>query len=94
MNPNFGCVVWDLLFDPLTENVDDEIERDLNSIVEKDPRWSNEGIKIRELQEQGIEAEISLIYVPTTDAITLRILFDEDVNRFPKHHEEVGINFN
>ena len=76
MNPKFGCVAWDLLFDPMTDFTKDELQKDLSRIVEKDPRWSNEGIKVRDMQEQGIEAEISLIYLPTTEPVTLNIKFD------------------
>ena len=76
MNPKFGCVAWDLLFDPMTEFTKEELQKDLSRIVEKDPRWSDEGIKVRDMQEQGIEAEISLIYIPTTEPVTLNIKFD------------------
>ena len=76
MNPKLGCVAWDLLFDPMTDFTKDELQKDLSRIVEKDPRWSNEGIKVRDMQEQGIEAEISLIYLPTTEPVTLNIKFD------------------
>ncbi|MBF83991.1 MAG: hypothetical protein CL489_05880 [Acidobacteria bacterium] len=76
MNPKFGCVAWDLLFDPMTEFTKEELQKDLSRIVEKDPRWSDEGIKVRDMQEQGIEAEISLIYLPTTEPVTLNIKFD------------------
>ena len=76
MNPKFGCVAWDLLFDPMTEFTKEELQKDLSRIVEKDPRWSDEGIKVRDMQEQGIEAEKSLIYIPTTEPVTLNIKFD------------------
>ena len=76
MNPKFGCVAWDLLFDPMTEFTKEELQKDLSRIVEKDPRWNNQGVKVRDLQEHGLEAEISLIYLPTTEPVTLNIKFD------------------
>ena len=76
MNPKFGCVAWDMLFDLMTEFSQEEISIDLNRIVEKDPRWNNQGIEVRQLQEHGLEAEISLIYLPTTEPVTLNIKFD------------------
>ena len=51
MSPTFGCVAWDILFDPFI---------------------------VRESQEQGINAEVSLTYVPTTEPVTLNIKFDEN----------------
>ena len=56
----------------------EEIKKDLARIVAKDPRWENNSIKVRESQEQGIDAEVSLTYVPTTEPVTLNIKFDEN----------------
>ena len=78
MNPKFGCVAWDMLFNALTEFSQEEISIDLNRIVEKDPRWNNQGIEVRQLQEHGLEAEISLIYLPTTEPVTLTVKFKEN----------------
>ena len=78
MGPTFGCVAWDILFDPFTNNSEEEIKKDLARIVAKDPRWENNGIKVSESQEQGIDAEVSLTYVPTTEPVTLNIKFDEN----------------
>ena len=78
MAPRFGCIAWDMLFDALTDFSQEELQTDLSRIVAKDPRWSNEGIKVRDMQEQGLEAEISLTYVPTTEPVTLNIKFDEN----------------
>ena len=78
MSPTFGCVAWDILFDPFTNNSEEEIKKDLARIVAKDPRWENNSIKVRESQEQGIDAEVSLTYVPTTEPVTLNIKFDEN----------------
>ena len=78
MSPTFGCVAWDILFDPFTNNSEEEIKKDLACIVAKDPRWENNGIKVSESQEQGIDAEVSLTYVPTTEPVTLNIKFDEN----------------
>ena len=40
--------------------------------------FKNNSIKVRESQEQGIDAEVSLTYVPTTEPVTLNIKFDEN----------------
>jgi len=78
MSPTFGCIAWDILFDPFTNSSEEEIKKDLARIVAKDPRWENNSIKVRESQEQGIDAEVSLTYVPTTEPVTLNIKFDEN----------------
>ena len=78
MAPTFGCIAWDMLFDALTDFSQEELQADLSRIVAKDPRWSDEGIKVRDMQEQGLEAEISLTYVPTTEPVTLNIKFNEN----------------
>ena len=78
MSPTFGCIAWNILFDPFTNSSEEEIKKDLARIVAKDPRWENNSIKVRESQEQGIDAEVSLTYVPTTEPVTLNIKFDEN----------------
>ena len=48
MNPNFGTIIWDLLYEPFTESVREAIEKDIRTIVAYDPRIEAEKITITE----------------------------------------------
>ena len=37
-NPNFGTIIWDVLFEPLTDEIRDLIIEDVTSIINYDPR--------------------------------------------------------
>jgi len=40
MNPTFGCLIWDRLFDPLTPALKNAIVNDITEIINSDPRIS------------------------------------------------------
>lgn len=46
MNPNFGCVIWDLMFEPMTQDNIQAILDDCYSIVTSDGRVSINNIDI------------------------------------------------
>ena len=37
-DPTFGCILWDLLFDPLTDNTKQLIIENINQIIDHEPR--------------------------------------------------------
>lgn len=62
-NPDFGTVIWDILFEPFTEEVKEIITKDVEEIVNYDPRIQVSEITI-DSTEQGIRIEASLVYIP------------------------------
>ena len=48
MNPEFGSIVWDALYEPLTYEIVSEIEEDVKSIVGYDPRLVAESILLEQ----------------------------------------------
>lgn len=62
-NPDFGTVIWDILFEPFTEEVKEIITKDVEEIVNYDPRIQVNEITI-DSTEQGIRIEASLVYIP------------------------------
>ena len=38
MNPSFGTIIWDVLFEPLTDQVKNLITQNVNTIMNSDPR--------------------------------------------------------
>jgi phage baseplate assembly protein W len=79
MNPNFGCVIWDLLFEPLTESVKDLILQNVNKIVNYDPRVKAENVIVT-AYNSGIQIQLTLVYVPYNLQQTLQLKFDQSNN--------------
>jgi len=79
MNPNFGCVIWDLLFEPLTESVKDLILQNVNKIVNYDPRVKSENVIVT-AYNSGIQIQLTLVYVPYNLQQTLQLKFDQANN--------------
>jgi len=76
-NPEFGTVIWDMIFENFTEEVKTIISKDVEDIVNYDPR-----IVVNEIQvnstPQGIRIEAAITYVPFN--INERMTFDFDKN--------------
>ena len=76
-NPEFGTVIWDMLFEPFTEDVKTIIAKDVEDIVNYDPR-----IVVNEIQvdstDQGIRIQADITYIPFN--INERMTFDFDRN--------------
>lgn len=75
MNPNFGTIIWNVIYDPLTEELKSAIIADVNTIINYDPRISVDNVNIVEY-ENGIMLEINIRYVQTNQATTMRLQFD------------------
>ena len=75
MDPNFGTIIWDMLYEPYTESVKDVIKEDIRKIITYDPRLAAESIKLTEMMT-GILVELKLRYVPTNQVDILRINFE------------------
>jgi phage baseplate assembly protein W len=77
MQPNFGTIIWDLLFDPLDEVTQLAISQDINKIVSYDPRLRINEVAVTQ-QDNGFLIQISLSYVPTNQVDTLILNFDRN----------------
>lgn len=78
MSPQFGSIVWDLLFDPLTDETIDAIRADCLRIVTKDPRLDLLDIDIVD-NEHTIIVTIILRYVPTATETELVAVFNRNL---------------
>ena len=74
-NPEFGSIIWDSLYEPLTEVIVEEIEEDIKTIRAYDPRIEAESILV-EQHESGLLIEMQLLYIP--DQIMEHLLFQFD----------------
>lgn len=77
MQPTIGCIIWDLLFEPLTQNVKDLIVQNVETIVNSEPRVKATNIVVTQY-ESGIQIEMTLMYVSYNLQENLQIKFDQE----------------
>lgn len=77
MQPNFGSIIWSLLFEPLDDHINQLIVDDVTRIVGYEPRLGLENITII-TQDFGLQIELDLVYIPTNESTTLSLQFDSD----------------
>lgn len=75
MNPDFGTIIWDMLFEPFTEEVKKLITEDVQQIINYDPRIKINNIII-DSTDQGIRIEADIVYIPFN--INEKMTFDFD----------------
>jgi phage baseplate assembly protein W len=78
-NPEFGCIIWDLLFDPLTEDLKELIAENVTEIMNYDPRVNVDSLIVSQY-ESGIQVECELTYKPYNISEALKFRFDQDNN--------------
>ena len=78
MNPTFGTIIWDLLFEPFTEAVKQMVVDDVNRICNSDPRAVPIQMNIDQ-QEYGLLLEVTIQYVGTDQTSSMRLSFDRSV---------------
>ena len=75
MNPNFGTIIWNVLHEPLTEELKSVITEDIKAIAKYDPRVSFDNIIVTEY-EQGLQIVLDLRYLQTNQSNTMSLQFD------------------
>lgn len=77
MNPDFGTIIWNILFEPFTEEIKTAIVADVRSIVSYDPRLQVDNVEITQY-DYGIQVAINLTYIPTDQRDILKMNFDQN----------------
>jgi phage baseplate assembly protein W len=76
MQPAFGTIIWDLLFEPLTPEVKNLVLENINQIVNYDPRVKAENVTVT-AYDQGIQVQCTLVFLPYNISQTLQLRFDQ-----------------
>lgn len=76
MNPVFGTIIWDLLFEPLTDDVKNLIRLNVDEILNSDPRIQADQIIVTPY-ETGLQIECLLTYLPYNISQTMQLQFDQ-----------------
>jgi len=83
MMPDFGTIIWDILYDPFTDVVRQQISNDVTRIVTSDPRVNCTQVDVVQ-SDQGLLLEITLQYVSSNQVDTIKLDFNK----------EIGLNIN
>jgi len=75
MNPNFGTIIWNVLYDPFTPELKSAIVADIKAIAAYDPRVSLDNVIVTEY-EYGIQIEIELRYLQTNQTNLMNLRFN------------------
>ena len=78
MNPDFGTIIWNLIYDPLTDDLKQEVQDDIRSILLSDPRIQPIDVQVVE-QDYGILLEVTLIYANSDQTNTLNLAFNKEI---------------
>jgi len=76
-NPEFGTIIWDMLFENFTDEVKRLISEDVETIINYDPRIAINSILV-DATDQGIRIEADIVYIPFN--INERMTFEFDKN--------------
>jgi phage baseplate assembly protein W len=76
-NPSFGTIIWDVLFEPMTDALRDAIANNVTQVINYDPRVQVEQVTV-DTYESGILIECTLTYLPYNISESMRLKFDED----------------
>ena len=80
MNPEFGTIIWNMIFEQLTEDVKTLIVADIKKIVGYDPRIAVNNVAITEY-EYGLQIELMLAYIPTNQSGVMKLQFPKNTNQ-------------
>ena len=75
-NPKFGTIIWDILFEPFTDDLKELIVKDVTEIINYDPRVRVQSVVI-DTYESGIQLDCTISYLPYSITETLRLKFDQ-----------------
>lgn len=75
-DPEFGTIIWDMLFEPLTEDLKTLILKNVENIINYDPRVRADNVIVTSY-ESGLQIECTVTYLPYNVSETLQFRFDQ-----------------
>jgi phage baseplate assembly protein W len=76
MNPKFGTIIWDVLFEPLTDQLKQLITSNVTDIINYDPRVVADQVIVSQY-ESGIQIQCHLTYLPYNVTQSMQLRFDQ-----------------
>ena len=78
MNPEFGTIIWSLIFEPFTDDIKQLISEDVTRILNYDPRVTPTQIQITDA-EYGMIIESTLFYTLENVSVQMNLAFDKEL---------------
>jgi phage baseplate assembly protein W len=75
-DPTFGTVIWDILFEPLTEELKQLVAKNVEDIINYDPRVRADQVIITQY-DSGLQIECRLMYLPYYIQESIQLKFDQ-----------------
>lgn len=75
MRPDFGSVIWDMLFEPFDDLVREAVISDARDIISQETRVELNSLDVFEF-EQGLRIDIEVTYLPFNVVGTFEVDFD------------------
>ena len=77
--PNFGSVIWDMIYEPLNDATIEIIRQDIQDVIAYDPRIEADNIVVRQY-ENGLLIELNLLFIPDQAMENLLINFNTETS--------------
>lgn len=75
MNPDFGTIIWNVLFEPLTDDIRQIVINDVKTIAAYDPRLSVENVVVSQ-KDFGLQIELDIRMVTSNQLSNMVLKFD------------------
>jgi phage baseplate assembly protein W len=79
MNSEFGSIIWNLLFEPLTADVKALVVDDIQRVIGYDPRIRVDNVLVDQL-DIGFQVQIELTVLPDNYSNVLSLQFNRELN--------------
>lgn len=76
MNPDFGTIIWNMIFEPLNQDTKNAIVQDVKRIISAEPRVAAKNVLVTEY-DRGLQIELELIYLSTNQVDKIITRFDQ-----------------
>lgn len=77
MNPSFGTIIWNVLYEPLTEELKTIIAADVKNVAGYDPRLKVDNIIVQSY-ESGLQIQVNLHNIQTNQSALMNLRFDNE----------------
>lgn len=79
MNPNFGSILHDLIFEPLDEATENLATEDVQNIIDSDPRWIFSELNLTKPSDHQLDIRVRVIYDDTGLAEELYLTYTSEI---------------
>jgi phage baseplate assembly protein W len=79
MNSEFGSIIWNIMFEPLTADVKALVVEDIQRVISFDPRIRVDNVLVDQL-DMGLQVQVELTVLPDNYSDVINLQFNRDLN--------------